>query len=219
MRCIGATSSTMVQASLNVESLEADSTAAPAARGAAADRGGDRGAALAPRRRRALLVHGAKRAPRALPAIAEASWLNGAGRRVRWRGCSIAERAYSVRDPEPKAGRRDGVRYVRVRDFPRGQSVIDELRRTSSRRSRISTERSSLRPGDVLVASTCEPLGRVRIVLPELDRANITQDTARIALIPDVNRDYVVASSSICAAAQRFFRAVASRRSGPAAST
>ena len=137
---------------------------------------------------------------------AEVSWLNGD-----WPTRPLAE----VVDPErpirygilmPKEDVADGVLYVRVRDFPRGTILIDELRRTSHEIAH-KYRRSSLRPGDVLV-SIRGTFGRVAIVPPELDGANITQDTARVALIPDVNRDYVVAYLR-SEAAQRFFRSVA----------
>jgi type I restriction enzyme S subunit len=106
----------------------------------------------------------------------------------------------------PKEHIVDGVLYVRVRDFPRGKVLVNELRRTSHEIAH-KYRRSSLMPGDVLV-SIRGTFGRVAVAPPELDGANITQDTARVALVSDVNRDYVVAYLR-SEAAQRFFRSVA----------
>jgi type I restriction enzyme S subunit len=106
----------------------------------------------------------------------------------------------------PKEDVPNGVSYVRVRDYPAETVLVNELKRTSPEIA-MKYRRSSLEPGDVLV-SIRGTFGRVAVVPPDLDGANITQDTARIALIPDVDRDYVVAYLR-SEPAQRFFRQVA----------
>ena len=51
--------------------------------------------------------------------------------------------------------------------------------------------RARLREGDILL-SIRGTVGRVCVVPPELQDANITQDTARLSIQPDLNRQYVV---------------------------
>jgi type I restriction enzyme S subunit len=79
----------------------------------------------------------------------------------------------------PKEEVTDGVRYVRVRDFPGEEIQVDSLPRTSPD-IEIKYKRSRLRVGDVLV-SIRGSFGRVAIVPNGLDGANITQDTARVS--------------------------------------
>src|SRR5207247_1331925 len=108
---------------------------------------------------------------------------------------SFAERRLAdVVDPErpirygilmPKEDVPDGVLYVRVRDYPKGVVEIAGLRRTTPEIAQ-QYKRASLRPGDVLV-SIRGTYGRVAVVPPELDGANITQDTARVAPTDEVD--------------------------------
>jgi type I restriction enzyme S subunit len=137
---------------------------------------------------------------------ASASWFRG-----EWPSRPLA----ALVDPErpirygilmPKQHVADGVLYVRVRDFPVGTILVDGLKRTSEEIAN-KYRRSSLQPGDVLV-SIRGTFGRVALVPPELDGANITQDTARVALVSEVDRNYFVAYVR-SEPAQRFFRSVA----------
>jgi type I restriction enzyme, S subunit len=137
---------------------------------------------------------------------ASASWF-----RDRWPTQPLA----ALVDPErpirygilmPKEQVEDGVLYVRVRDFPAGRILVNELKRTSPEIAN-KYRRSALKPDDVLV-SIRGTFGRVAVVPPELDGANITQDTARIAPVAEIDRDYLVAYLRSYPA-QRYFSVVA----------
>jgi type I restriction enzyme S subunit len=73
----------------------------------------------------------------------------------------------------------EGVPYVRVLDMQAGRILIDQVRRTSEEINR-EYRRSRLRAGDLLL-SIRGRVGRTAVVPDELDGANITQDTARLA--------------------------------------
>ncbi|MBY5585829.1 restriction endonuclease subunit S [Rhizobium leguminosarum] len=85
---------------------------------------------------------------------------------------------YGILMPGPDVP--DGVPYVRVVDMRDGLVVVDQLRRTTSE---IAQEyrRSSLRAGDLLI-SIRGHVGRLAVTPPECGGANITQDTARLAI-------------------------------------
>lgn len=89
----------------------------------------------------------------------------------------------------PKDNVADGVLYVKVRDMKGDRIDLDGLHRTSHE---IASKyaRASLRPGDLLL-SIRGTYGRVAVVPPELDGANITQDTARLAILPQLASLYV----------------------------
>jgi type I restriction enzyme S subunit len=74
----------------------------------------------------------------------------------------------------------DGVPYIRVVDMNDGAIKLDQVRKTTTA---ISAEyrRSKLKPDDVLI-SIRGHVGRLAIVPECLDGANITQDTARLAV-------------------------------------
>ena len=74
----------------------------------------------------------------------------------------------------------EGVPYVRVVDMAGENIGVEKLRRTS-REIAAEYKRSTLKPGDLLM-SIRGHVGRTAIVPPELDGANITQDTARLAV-------------------------------------
>lgn len=74
----------------------------------------------------------------------------------------------------------DGVKYVRVVDMREGGIELSSIRRTSPAISN-AYRRSLLKPGDLLM-SIRGHVGRLAIVPAELDGANITQDTARLAI-------------------------------------
>ncbi len=72
-----------------------------------------------------------------------------------------------------------GVPYVRVVDMKDGVVLVDQVRRTTLEIAQ-QYKRSSLRAGDVLI-SIRGHVGRLAVVPKELEGANITQDTARLA--------------------------------------
>ncbi|OFR88747.1 hypothetical protein HMPREF2863_10565 [Micrococcus sp. HMSC067E09] len=86
-----------------------------------------------------------------------------------------------------QAGEHDdgGVPYIGPADISRvgGTPALQDLRRTTVEIA-AQYQRSTLRPGD-LVASIGPAYGHVMEVSEELDGANLTQDTVRLALDPD----------------------------------
>ncbi len=86
--------------------------------------------------------------------------------------------SYGILMPGPD--QQTGVKYVRVVDMKDGGIDLSGIRRTTET---ISHEfrRSLLRAGDLLL-SIRGHVGRLAIVPPELGGANITQDTARLAI-------------------------------------
>jgi len=94
-----------------------------------------------------------------------------------------------------QAGEHDdgGVPYIGPADISRvgGTPALQDLRRTTVEIA-AQYRRSTLRPGD-LVASIGPAYGHVMEVSEELDGANLTQDTVRLALDPDrANRRYLM---------------------------
>lgn len=94
---------------------------------------------------------------------------------------------YGILKPGPDIP--GGVPYVRVVDIENGEIIADGLRRTSTT---IASEykRSVLAPGD-LVMSIRGHIGRLAAVPDKLAGANITQDSARLA-IRDFDPRYVM---------------------------
>ena len=80
----------------------------------------------------------------------------------------------------PGQGVDNGVPVIKVKDIDGGRIVQDSLLLTDRRIDR-QYRRSRLRPGD-LVITIRGTSGRLAAVPPELDGANITQDTARVRL-------------------------------------
>jgi type I restriction enzyme S subunit len=111
---------------------------------------------------------------------------------------------YGILKPGPDAV--NGVPYVRVTDFKTGKVVISHLRKTTST---IAAEyrRSTLAGGDLLFAIR-GTVGHVASVPPELDGANITQDTARLAIDERVSTAYVMMVLRSPGVQQRITRAV-----------
>jgi type I restriction enzyme, S subunit len=87
--------------------------------------------------------------------------------------------SYGILMPGPDQA--DGVQYVRVVDMKNGGIELSGIRKTTKAMSN-SFRRSLLRPGDLLM-SIRGHVGRFAVVPPELDGANITQDTARLAIV------------------------------------
>lgn len=85
---------------------------------------------------------------------------------------------YGILKPGPDLP--DGVPYVRVVDIKDGRIDVDGLRRTSTS---IAEEyrRSTLKAGDLLI-SIRGHVGRMAVTPIECEGANITQDTARLAI-------------------------------------
>ena len=73
----------------------------------------------------------------------------------------------------------DGIPYVRVVDMKNGEINVSGVRRTTPEINQ-QYRRSTLRAGDLLI-SIRGHVGRMARVPSELDAANITQDSARIA--------------------------------------
>jgi type I restriction enzyme S subunit len=84
---------------------------------------------------------------------------------------------YGILKPGPDMV--DGVPYIRVVDIRDGCVHSGNVRRTT-RQIDHEYRRSRLRSGDLLM-SIRGHVGRLAVVPPELENANITQDTARIA--------------------------------------
>ncbi|MEM7010995.1 MAG: restriction endonuclease subunit S [Verrucomicrobiota bacterium] len=85
---------------------------------------------------------------------------------------------YGILKPGPDI--EDGIPYVRVVDIKNEQVLVDQLRRTTAEIAN-QYKRSRLKPGDLLM-SIRGHVGRMAITPHEADGANITQDTARLAL-------------------------------------
>ena len=83
----------------------------------------------------------------------------------------------------PGQGVDNGVPVIKVKDIFSGRIFQDNLLLTDPRIDR-QYRRSRLRSGDLLVTIR-GTTGRVAMVPPELDGANITQDTARVRLSDD----------------------------------
>jgi type I restriction enzyme, S subunit len=86
--------------------------------------------------------------------------------------------SYGILMPGPE--QMTGVKYVRVVDMQDGGIELAGIRKTTPAIS-DAFKRSLLKPGDLLM-SIRGHVGRIAIVPPELDSANITQDTARLAV-------------------------------------
>lgn len=89
----------------------------------------------------------------------------------------------------PKENVQKGVLYVKVKDMKGDKVDMSSLHRTKPEIA-AKYARASLRTGDILLA-ICGTYGRIAEVPPELDGGNITQDTARLAVSPLVDKAYV----------------------------
>lgn len=95
---------------------------------------------------------------------------------------------YGILKPGPD--KEGGVPYVRVVDIQNSLIKVAGLKRTT-RAIASEYRRSTLRTGDLLI-SIRGHVGRMAIVPPECDGANITQDTARLA-VTAANTEFVKA--------------------------
>jgi type I restriction enzyme, S subunit len=89
----------------------------------------------------------------------------------------------------PGSGFKGGVPVVKVKDFPDGRIRQEKLLLTNPELAH-EYRRSTLKPGDLLI-SIRGTVGRLAEVPESLDGANITQDTARLSIAPEHNRQYV----------------------------
>tara|TARA_R110002096_G_scaffold42144_24_gene113841 strand:- start:13087 stop:14223 length:1137 start_codon:yes stop_codon:yes gene_type:complete len=85
---------------------------------------------------------------------------------------------YGILKPGPDI--EDGIPYVRVVDIKNEQVLVNQLRRTTVEIAN-QYNRSRLKPGDLLM-SIRGHVGRMAITPHDAEGANITQDTARLAL-------------------------------------
>ncbi len=83
-----------------------------------------------------------------------------------------------------------GVPYIRVSDMVEGDLSLDGMLRTSPEIA-ARFKRSKVTEGDIVFALR-GVLGMVKVVPSELEGANLTQGTARIAVEDSYNRDYVL---------------------------
>jgi len=95
---------------------------------------------------------------------------------------------YGILKPGPEI--EDGIPYIRVADFPNDQFTLRTIRKTS-RLIDDTFKRSRLKAGDILL-SIRGTVGRLIVIPPELEGANITQDSARLSIQSAINRDYVL---------------------------
>ncbi len=95
---------------------------------------------------------------------------------------------YGILKPGPELD--TGVPYVRVADFPNDRLNLSSIRKTSPAMDE-AFKRSRLKPGDLLL-SIRGTVGRLVVTPPELEGANITQDTARLSIQPALNPSYVL---------------------------
>lgn len=84
-----------------------------------------------------------------------------------------------------------GVPYIRPVDMDGHRGVDPMSLRTTSPEIAAAYARSALQPGDVVV-SIGPSFGKIMVVPQELDGANLTQGTARVALRSDVSSRFVV---------------------------
>ncbi|MGJ5139516.1 restriction endonuclease subunit S [Bradyrhizobium oligotrophicum] len=95
---------------------------------------------------------------------------------------------YGILMPGPDSP--GGVPYIRVADFPNDQLNIKTVKRTT-KEIEAKYARARLASNDILL-SIRGTVGRTCVVPPELEGANITQDTARLSLQESLNKDYVL---------------------------
>ncbi|WP_181178924.1 restriction endonuclease subunit S [Methylibium rhizosphaerae] len=94
---------------------------------------------------------------------------------------------YGILKPGPELS--EGVPYIRVADFPGNRLNLDSIKRTASEID-LQYKRARLMSGDLLL-SIRGSVGRLIVIPPELEGANITQDTARLSITSRLNARYV----------------------------
>lgn len=94
---------------------------------------------------------------------------------------------YGILKPGPELA--DGVPYVRVADFPGNRLRLETIKKTSMEIDE-QYKRARLKAGDLLL-SIRGSVGRLVVIPPALEDANITQDTARLSISNRILADYV----------------------------
>lgn len=94
---------------------------------------------------------------------------------------------YGILKPGPEL--EEGVPYVRVADFPGNQLNLSSIKRTSPEID-LQYKRARLSAGDLLL-SIRGSVGRLIVIPPSLEGANITQDTARLSISSRLNARYI----------------------------
>lgn len=95
---------------------------------------------------------------------------------------------YGILKPGPEY--KDGIPYIRVADFPNDTLNTTSIRKTSPEMDG-NFKRSKL-IGDDLLLSIRGTVGRLVRIPSELEGANITQDSARLSIQSEMNRDFVL---------------------------
>lgn len=105
------------------------------------------------------------------------------------RDCCLPGRpiTYGILKPGPELD--EGVPYIRVADFPGNKLNLSSIKRTSPAID-LQFKRARLMGGDLLL-SIRGSVGRLIVIPPSLDGANITQDTARLSINPRLNARFV----------------------------
>lgn len=106
-----------------------------------------------------------------------------------WRFSRLAELCesnapimYGILQPGPEIDA--GIPYVRPTEIDEDGIRLSQIKRTTPEIA-ARYRRSTLKPGDLLI-TIVGTLGRIAVVPPELEGANITQSSARIRLAPGV---------------------------------
>ncbi len=89
---------------------------------------------------------------------------------------------YGILQPGPEM--EDGVPYVRPTEIDDDRIKLEEIKRTTPEIA-AKYRRAMLKAGDLLI-TIVGTLGKIAVVPPELEGANITQSSARIRLAPKV---------------------------------
>lgn len=94
---------------------------------------------------------------------------------------------YGILKPGPELDA--GVPYIRVADFPGNKLNLSSIKKTSPEID-LQYKRARLAGGDLLL-SIRGSVGRLIVIPPSLEGANITQDTARLSISSRLNARYV----------------------------
>lgn len=94
---------------------------------------------------------------------------------------------YGILKPGPELD--VGVPYIRVADFPGNKLNLSSIKKTSPEID-LQYKRARLAGGDLLL-SIRGSVGRLIVIPPSLEGANITQDTARLSISSRLNARYV----------------------------
>lgn len=107
----------------------------------------------------------------------------------------LADRPITYGIVKPGQNVEGGVPVIKVKDFPSGVILTDNLLYASPE-IESKYERSRLLPGDLLF-SIRGSVGRMAFVPEELEGANLTQDTARLTIRPEFEPNYIRGALSL----------------------